>query len=142
MKLCVYGRDELDVLEGWANELFSAIPNKDVELKKFDEHPFPKETLGNFWKILPIKDKDYIEFTWILEDLNKYYLSNPARYFSHLLGHEGKNSLLSFLIDEGLALELSAGHASDKGLFSRFIVHISLTKKGLENYEKVCRIVF
>ena len=77
-----------------------------------------------------------------MEDLNPFYKSNPAKYVSNLMGHEGKNSLLSFLIDEGLALSLSAGHMNEKGMFSRFLVSITLTEKGLENYEEVCRIVF
>ena len=36
------------------------------------------------------------------------YKSKPLTYFGHLFGHEGPNSLLSYLIAEGLALELSA----------------------------------
>ena len=31
------------------------------------------------------------------------YKSNPYKYISFLFGHEGENSLFSFLVDEGLA---------------------------------------
>ena len=61
---------------------------------------------------------------------------------SHLFGHEGENSLLSYLISEGLALELSSGYDHELWNFSTFSVDITLTKKGLENYEKVIEAVF
>jgi len=38
-----------------------------------------------------------------------YYRESPANYLSHLFGHEGENSLLSVLLEEGLAYELWSG---------------------------------
>lgn len=52
-------------------------------------------------------------------------------YLSHLLGHEGKGSLLSFLISEGLATSLSASYDDAFSCFSEFEVSVSLTKKGV-----------
>jgi len=63
-------------------------------------------------------------------------------YFSHLFGHEGENSILSWLISEGLALELSAGPDHNLWGFSTFEINIKLTKKGLENYQKAVEAVF
>ena len=42
--------------------------------------------------------------------MTPYYKYNPHKYITHLLGHEGENSLLALLIEEGLALELTAVH--------------------------------
>ena len=63
-------------------------------------------------------------------------------YFSHLAGHEGKNSLLSYLKEEGLALELSSccDHLLD--CYSNFEIEITLSEKGLEKYEDVIQAVF
>jgi insulysin len=61
---------------------------------------------------------------------------------SHLFGHEGENSLLSYLISEGLALELSAGGDHELWAYSTFAVNITLTKKGVEHYEQVIEAVF
>ena len=55
----------------------------------------------------PVKDEDTLEFVWIVDYMDKFYESNPLNYISNLLGHEGKNSLLSLLKEAGLALELS-----------------------------------
>jgi len=50
---------------------------------------------------------------WLPTCYEKDYKKKPFRYFSHTAGHEGENSLLSYLISEGLALELSAGEEFD-----------------------------
>lgn len=64
------------------------------------------------------------------------------KYHSNLFGHEGENSLLSYLISEGLALELSSSYDHELYHFSTFSVDITLTKKGIENVEKVIEAVF
>lgn len=79
---------------------------------------------------------------WILPYCEKEYKSKPLWYFSHLFGHEGENSLLSYLAQEGYALGLSAGDDHEMGCFSDFYISIDLTKKGLENYEKVAHAAF
>jgi insulysin len=54
-----------------------------------------------------------------------------------LFGHEGENSILSHLKKEGLAMSLSAYADHEMGVFSDFVLSVTLTKKGLENYEYV-----
>ena len=79
---------------------------------------------------------------WILPCYEKEHTSQPLNYMSHLFGHEGENSLLSYLISKGLALELSAGGDHELASYSNLTVEIVLTKKGLENYESVIEAVF
>lgn len=45
---------------------------------------------------------------WNLPFSEKLWRQKPMSYISHLIGHEGPNSLLSHLIKEGLAINLSA----------------------------------
>jgi len=142
MKLCVYGKEDLDTLEKWTREMFSDVKNHDTVLPKIEEIPFDKEHLGTLWKVVPIEDSDYLEIQWVTENINPYYRDNPGHYITTLIGHEGKNSLLSYLIDEGLALELSAYHYTHMDLFTEFHIGIKLTKKGLAEYERVARITF
>lgn len=142
MKLCVYGKEDLETLEKWVNESFVGAANHELAAPKIKEPAFNKEDLGSFWKIAPIKDVDNLSFIWVLENLQPFYKNQPGNYISHLLGHEGKNSLLSFLIDEGLALELHSGLSHTAQMFSEMKISIKLTKKGLKEYEKVIRIVF
>ncbi len=142
MKAVLYGKESLETLEEWAREYFSLIKNTSKAVPKVAEIPFDSSNLGSFWKILPIKDKDTLDLTWVMEDFEPFYKNNPAKYLSHLIGHEGANSLLSYLMDEGLATGLSSGYSPEREIFSAFCVVVELTKKGLANYEKVCEIVF
>jgi len=142
MKLCIYSKSDIDTLEKWAKTYFSEVPNKKYERRVFTEVPFDKENMSNFWKVVPIKDNDYLEFIWIFEGLHNHYKNSPLKYYSHLFGHEGENSLLSFLKEEGLATELSAGPSEELNLFHSFNVRIKLTPLGFENYKQVIAYTF
>lgn len=104
--------------------------------------PFPPDRLGKLVKFVPVKERDIITLLWILPYVQKEFKTQPLAYFAFLFGHEGENSLLSYLKSEGLANELSAGGDHELWSFSNFYVDISLTKKGLANYEKVIEAVF
>jgi insulysin len=124
-------------------EHFSEVENKNVVVPDLSEpKPFTADNLGFFTRYVPIQDKDRLQLYWVLPDCHKEYLSNPLSYFSHLFGHEGQNSLLSYLKKEGLALELSCGSYNWIHSFNELAVTILLTKKGLSNYYTVLAAVF
>ena len=82
--------------------------------------PWTNDKLGKWIKCVPVKDKDVLEVYWVLPYYDKEYKSLPLRYFGHLFGHEGKNSLLSFLKKEGYAIALGAGGSSELNILSDF----------------------
>ena len=107
MSLCLVGNHSIDTLEALAIEHFSAIENKDLELRDFKKEIeseggaplYDENTLGHMVKIVPIKDVRSLTIKWPqLPDTRLYWDSNPLSYISHVIGHEGKNSLLSELI--------------------------------------------
>lgn len=63
-------------------------------------------------------------------------------YFSYLLGHEGENSLFSFLKAENLASGLTSYADHDLDSISNLSVEIDLTEKGYANHERVLAAVF
>lgn len=69
-----------------------------------------------------MKDEDKLSFSWIIDYTLPHYRSNPTSYLNHILGHEGENSLLSFLRAEGLAMELSSGTSNYMNLFTKMEV--------------------
>jgi insulysin len=143
MTMTVSGRHDVDQLEKWVTEKFSPIENKEVVLPDLGQPtPYPAENLGKLVKLVPVKDKDILTLFWILPYVQKDIKAQPLGYYAFLFGHEGENSLLSYLKSEGLANELGAGGDHELWSFSNFYVDISLTKKGLENYEKVVEAVF
>jgi secreted Zn-dependent insulinase-like peptidase len=59
-----------------------------------------------------------------------------------LLGHEGENSLLSYLKSRNLALALSCGPDHELYGMSTMELNITLTKKGLQNVDSVIEAIF
>jgi len=82
--------------------------------------PYPQEKLSKVVKMVPVKDKDELIMYWILPYFQDDLKGRPLSYFSHLIGHEGENSLLSYLISEDLAIELSAGGDHELWALSTF----------------------
>jgi insulysin len=69
-------------------------------------------------------------------------VNKPAYYLTHLLGHEGPNSLLSYLKKKGWANGVSASTEADLSDFYTFEVAIQLTNKGLQAVDGVVEAVF
>ena len=45
---------------------------------------------------MPIKDEDELSLAWVLPYTGHDIDRRPLDYFSHLLGHEGQNSIFSY----------------------------------------------
>ncbi|CAD8058440.1 unnamed protein product [Paramecium sonneborni] len=141
MKLVIYGSQSIETLEGWAHSYFETIQNKNLTSPSYNIMPFNQTNLGQLIKYVPIKNQDYLELIYILDYLYPHYRSCPGKYLSHLIGHEGENSLLSLLIKEDLAQELSSGPSNTMKQFSDMSIRIKLTQKGLQQYLKVIQYV-
>lgn len=142
MKLVLYGNESIEEIEKKAIDFFSPIIDQKIGSIEYKEMPFISENLAKIYFVKSIRNSEKLKVVWYVENLRPYFKSNPASYITFLIGHEGKNSLLSYLIDEDLALELSAGFSTEMNLFSTIEVSIKLTKKGLDNYLEVCEILF
>ena len=67
--------------------------------------------LGHVVRIVPVKDFKRLDIKWpMLPDSRALWQGDPLSYISHLVGHEGKNSLLSELIRRDLATSVSCGN--------------------------------
>lgn len=137
MKLVVYGKEDVDKMSRFVEETFGGIPNQNLQPFRLTELPFDENNLGNMYKVVPIKNVNTVEYLWFLPSYEHEYKNSPGEYISHLLGHEGPGSLLSFLKKEGLVLSLSSSHSEMFQLYSNLSVRLSLTDKGLENIPKI-----
>jgi insulysin len=136
MKLVVLGCEPLDVLQKWTEEFFSCIVNKKLPQNRWeDESPFRESELGTQCFAKPVKDLQmlYLEFSFLDEE--HLYESQPSWYISHLIGHEGPGSILSYLKNKGLANSLTARAGTIcPGSPDIFIIETRLT-------EEVCTTV-
>eukprot|EP00347_Sterkiella_histriomuscorum_P004511 403360183 len=143
MRLVMVGRDSLDNLEKLAVENFQEVPNKNVTLKSFkDELVYDENSLGKLYKVVPHKNLKKLRVQWNLPFSEHLWREKPASQISHILGHEGPNSLLSLLIQEGLATSLSSGNSNRMRAIDQLTVDVGLTDKGEDQYERVLEILF
>ena len=161
-RVCVLGRESLDDLEKLVSEIFHPVANKDVHAPLGNEFGSPEfvadidaATSESFQPsnshtvsviphvnesylgkkqlfITPVKDQRSIQFGWVLPEQRPYWKTKPARYLSHILGHEGVGSLTQVLKAKGIATDLVGGLFYDCAGISFFKVDVNLTKSAAE----------
>ncbi|XP_040583700.1 nardilysin [Lepeophtheirus salmonis] len=148
MTLVIQSQDTLDNLQKMVEELFSNIPNNGLEQETFDhlKHPFDTKAFNQIYKIVPIENSYRLEINWALAPLIDKFRVKPIRWLSWIIGHEGKGSLIAYLREKNLALDLFAGNSgygfSMNSTCSLFSIGIELTESGFNNYEHVIKIVY
>ncbi|KAF2125491.1 insulin-degrading enzyme [Dothidotthia symphoricarpi CBS 119687] len=142
MKLVVLGRESLDTLEEWVEEIFDKIPNKDLPRSRWDMPVYTENELLTQTFAKPVLETRSLELQFLYRDEEEFYESHPSRYLSHLVGHEGPGSILAHLKAKGWGNSLGAGGSTlcpGSGLFQ---VNVKLTEEGLKNYQEVAKIIF
>ncbi|PGH21335.1 hypothetical protein AJ80_03386 [Polytolypa hystricis UAMH7299] len=143
MKLVVLGREPLDELERWVAELFADVKNKDLPQNRWDDvQPFAPEDMGKQVFAKPVMDTRSLDIYFPYQDEEHMYNTQPSRYISHLIGHEGPGSILAYLKAKGWANGLSAGMMPVCPGSAFFTISVRLTEDGLKEYRQVTKIVF
>ena len=153
-KLVVLGKESLDDLQKMVHDYFDDL------VQTFDpEGKQQKEERGKiiediylpmtFWQVpkrlhvVPVAKEHSLDLKFPMPSILTMYKSKPTRYLSHLIGHEGKGSLLSCLKSHNYAQEL---YSDDQSVscsnFSIFTIHVELTDAGLEQIDNVVDIIF
>ena len=143
MKLAIISNIPMQNLFDIANKYFSDIPTRKVNIPSMPK--VFRRALKNQFRLLrvkTIKDIRSLEIDFPTIRLKDYQDSKPAGIIGSLIGHEGKGSLLSKLKEEGLVLSLSAGGGSSHPDINSFGISVSLTPKGLHNYERILHLIF
>jgi insulysin len=110
MKLCILGREPLDLLEAWVSEFFCDVKNKDLAPNRWPEEvPLTKDHLGIQYSAKPVMDSRELVLSFPFLDEHLLFESQPSRYLSHLIGHEGPGSIMAYIKGMGWVNSLSAG---------------------------------
>ncbi|XP_024542665.1 nardilysin-like isoform X1 [Selaginella moellendorffii] len=140
MKLVVLGGEPLATLKEWVTELFEDIPEGSSKPQRFSWNG-PVWPAGKIYHVESVKDQHRLILSWVMPCLHTEYLKKPHDYLSHLIGHEGKGSLLQFLKANGWATDLAAGVSEDDFEKSTagylFSVCINLTVSGLGKIHEI-----
>ncbi|GIU08443.1 MULTISPECIES: insulinase family protein [unclassified Shewanella] len=142
MTLCLVAPLSLKKLEAIANEYFSNISDH----IRTDTYPdiaiYLPEQLQTQINIVPLKEQKRVAITFALPALEHFYQHKPLTFISHLLGYEGKGSLLCYLKELGLADNLSAGGGVNGYNFKDYNISIQLTDRGIEELDTVVEATF
>ena len=140
MRLVVLGAEPLEALESMVKASFAAVPAGDVVHDPVNIPIFPETSLPSVVSIEPTASNRSLEIIFPIADYTEHYLSDPARYLGHLLGHEGPSSLLAQLKREGLAESLSAGASFRWRGGALFYIDIKLTEAGITQNERIVKM--
>ncbi len=110
----------------------------------------PKEEQSSVFKnsrhqvirIKPIRDLRDLSIIWQFPYSKFKYKENPSHLLSFLLNYKGEGSLFAYLQDQRYATSLSANIRTHFPEFTLFEVSLSLTKEGLNDYEKIVSAVY
>jgi insulysin len=144
LKLVIMGREPLGVLENWARDFFSAVPDKNLAQNRWeDEDLFRKSDLGVQIFAKPIMDFRQLLLCFPFLDEEYLFESQPSRYISHLIGHTGPGSIMAYIKSKGWANGLRASaRPVCPGTVGIFQYEVLLTEEGLEHYQEIVEIIF
>lgn len=143
MKLVVLGKESLDELETWVAELFADVKNKDLPPNRWPGvQPYSEKEVLTQVFAKPVMDSRLLDIYFLYQDEEAMYKTQPSRYISHLVGHEGPGSILAYIKAKGLANGLSAGAMEVCPGSAFFTVSVRLTAEGLKEYQEVVKTIF
>lgn len=143
MKLAVIGKESLDEQQSWVEELFAEVPNHDLPKLRWDNIPaYTEAEFRTQIFVKPVMDQRTLELYFPYPDEDELWQSQPSRYISHLIGHEGPGSILAYIKEKGWANSLTAGPNGICPGTNFFGVIIRLTEAGLKNYQDVISTIF
>ncbi|WP_375750788.1 insulinase family protein [Vibrio sp. HN007] len=142
MTLAVISPDSLEQQEEWVNERFSLIPNHNLIDKAIETPLVTEKESGIFVQVEPIKETRKLVISFNLPCMDQHYDTKPLSYIAHLLGYEGKGSLMLYLKDMGWITSLGAGGGVSGSNFREFTINFTLTPLGLEHTDDVTKAVF
>lgn len=122
---------------------FKDIPNIDKAPLKLDMRTSSPDLHRQMTYIEPIKDLRTLSVYWELPaKFAMMIATKPDAIVSHVLGHEGQQSLLAQLKREKLADGLMTGSSKPADDVMYFYVNVELTNEGILNKDKVIERIF
>jgi insulysin len=153
MTLCVSGKQSVAELEGWVNQYFSSIPDRNnptpAETQWWGKvEPYLPQSQASLLEIVPISEASrYMSIAWPIwiktpDKRQRLQLARPEVVLSHLIGHESTGSVRSFLIKKGWANGIQASVGNDVADMQVFDVTVDLTEEGLKHRDDVTAVIF
>lgn len=138
MRLAVYSNLPLDELKKIVVNDFKDIPNNGRAPLSINLPITPKKTKEQIIFIEPVQNERKMTILWELpRPIAHMNESHPEQIVCHILGHEGKTSLLAELKRENLASGIACGILAESRDHHFLAVEIQLTEEGIRKFSTV-----
>jgi len=142
MKLVIMGKEPIAELERMARTYFAAVQDRGLEREEFAKTPVLKPPISRSITIRPVKSIRQLRLMFPIPPQRQKYSAKSADLLAHLLGHEGRGSILALLRELGWATSLSAGTGPDSREFAFFTISVGLTPEGRRHTDDIILLVF
>ncbi|WP_163932929.1 insulinase family protein [Paraferrimonas sp. SM1919] len=142
MTLVLIGPQSIKALSVLAHKYFSKLNNHSFPCPRPQVPLYLVEALATDTYILSNNHDHKLMLTFPLPEIGSVYHNKPLSMLNHMLGYEGRGSLISYLRQHGLANELSAGGGLQGYNYKDFNISIELTPKGMAHTDEITFMVF
>lgn len=142
MSLVVLGAEPLNELETMAREGFAKVAKRDIAIASHYPPMFDPRSLPASLEIKPEKELRQLTFNFPIPNPDQFYRKKPFAYIAHILGHEGRGSLLSLLKRLGWAESIYSGTTLHSRKDAVFQLSIQLTPRGVRARDQIVSLVF
>ncbi|GHE97644.1 insulinase family protein [Thalassotalea profundi] len=141
MSLVVLSNSPLSEVETMVRSKFSAVKNNGKAKPVLTRELLTEKEKATRVTIEPLREMRLLTLTFPISDTHQYRAKKPLAIVSHLLGHEGENSLYSRLNKQGLIESLSA-YKSDSEAMDVFKISVELTPSGIKDVDGITEQIF
>lgn len=146
MNLVVISKLPIWELEKLVRDKFSSIRTSQIKTANYcNKLPYDKLLIDNdgipFIKIESDNPNHELSLYWQLPSVTQKYKFKLDNFWSNILGHEGENSLFSYLRDQSLVTSLCVGNFIDENNFSLFEITMNLTEKGNSEISYIINVI-
>lgn len=127
MKLVILTNKPVNEIENTVIDIFSKIPLRKTSVYRNYEKPL---ITPRYIEVVPIKTENRLMIYWQLPYWNNLHKWNPYNFMSHILGHEGPNTVIDTLKQNGLINSMSCSLENIVGSHCLYYVNINLTSLG------------
>ena len=142
MTLCLLGNESLDQLEQYAIDMFSAVPNKNLDVSVFDPDLFDSD--ADIFYVVPVQNLKEMSVSWIVPYLDHKYDTHSYNYLGHLICHKADGSLLAELKRRRWAVSLNQDVSPDSSMkgFDAFRICMKLTEQGSQKVDEILTLLY
>ncbi|KAJ2849389.1 metalloprotease [Coemansia brasiliensis] len=143
MKMNVASSHDMDQIIEWVVSMFSGIQRRDFASQQSAKHPLSKDTLGKLVYYQTNEQYYKMDIEFPLPDIQPFYKTAPATYYSSLLDYKGPGSLYEMLVQAGLIVNIQSyvEYPYYNG-FNMFTVQFTLTSSGYQRFMTVLSALF